>query len=74
MRFVTDKDAIKGLANAVILQACQDYPDYDTKAFFYSEWFLLLSRGCVNPDAIIKYLESEAGKRNGKKFFKENVI
>lgn len=49
---------IKLLANAVILQACRDYviDSRSIEHFINSEWFVLLSRGACNPQALIKRL------------------
>lgn len=74
MRFVTEDQAWKGLCNAIILQACADYPHYRTEAFFRSEWFYFLSRGSLNSDAVIQRLEELKGKKNNRKLFKENLI
>ena len=74
MRFVTEDQAWKGLCNAIILQACADYPDYDAAVFFRSDWFILLSRGCAHPEAVIKRLKELSGKNNNRKLFKENLI
>ena len=49
----------KDLANAIVIQAYHDYahgrlalPAF--KAFVNSDWFLLLTRGCIAPAAILK--------------------
>ena len=69
---VTDSEAIKKLANAVILRACDDFGTYphgrDVEAFFLSDWFILLSRGSVEGRTIIKYLEEEQ-RTHGKKVY-----
>ena len=73
MRFVTESDAWKGLANAIILQACEDYPAYGAANFFKSEWFMFLSRHCVEGETVLKFLES-GGFEHGKKLHKEKII
>ena len=58
-------DGILDLANAIIKRAVRDYTDehathYERnqiERFFRSEYFLILSRGCVSPESIIKYLK-----------------
>lgn len=62
------KDGILDLANAIIERAVNDYRDAyncpyirsQIERFFRSEYFLLLSRGCVSPDSIIKFLKEES--------------
>lgn len=57
---VTEKDAILNLCNAIIEKACDDY-SHDKKRctqFFQSEWFVMLSRGSIAGDTILKWLES----------------
>ena len=57
-------DGILDLANAIIERAVMDYTDehasyYERnkiERFFRSEYFLMLSRGCVSPESIIKHL------------------
>ena len=49
----------KDLANAVVIQAYHDYAHGRLsltafKAFVNSDWFLLLTRGCIAPAAILK--------------------
>lgn len=77
MRSITEEDAYKGLANAIILRACEDYQDpwrrEFCREFFMSEWFMLLSRGCTNGETVIQFLEKEKFA-HGKKFFTEIVI
>lgn len=72
METVPNSEAIKRLANAVILRACDDFGTYphgrDVEAFFLSDWFILLSRGSVEGRTIIKYLEEEQ-KIYGKKVY-----
>ena len=69
---MVDNEGIKRLANAVILRACDDFGIYphglDVKAFFLSDWFILLSRGSVEGRTVIKYLEEEQ-KTHGKKVY-----
>ena len=58
-------DGILDLANAIIERAAMDYTDehasYDERnqieRFFRSEYFTMLSRGCVSPESIIKHLK-----------------
>ena len=58
-------DGILDLANAIIERAVMDYTDehasyYERnqiERFFRSEYFTMLSRGCVSPESIIKYLK-----------------
>lgn len=58
-------DGILDLANAIIERAVMDYTDEHTsyyersqiERFFRSEYFLMLSRGCVSPESIIKHLK-----------------
>lgn len=58
-------DGILDLANAIIERAVMDYTDeYATnyernqiERFFRSEYFIMLSRGCVSPESIIKHLK-----------------
>ena len=58
-------DGIIDLANAIIERAVLDYTDkhatyYERnqiEQFFRSEYFLMLSRGCVSPESIIKHLK-----------------
>ena len=58
-------DGILDLANAIIERAVMDYTDkyasyYDRnqiERFFRSEYFTMLSRGCVSPESIIKHLK-----------------
>ena len=58
-------DGILDLANAIIERAVMDYTDehathYERnqiEMFFRSEYFLMLSRGCVSPESIIKHLK-----------------
>ena len=57
-------DGILDLANAIIERAVMDYTDehasyYERnqiERFFRSEYFTMLSRGCVSPESIIKHL------------------
>ena len=59
------KDGILDLANAIIERAVMDYTDdhatnYERnqiERFFRSEYFTMLSRGCVSPESIIKHLK-----------------
>ena len=58
-------DGILDLANAIIERAVMDYTDehasyYERnqiERFFRSEYFTMLSRGCVSPESIIKHLK-----------------
>lgn len=58
-------DGILDLANAIIERAVMDYTDehvtyYERnqiERFFRSEYFIMLSRGCVSPESIIKHLK-----------------
>lgn len=58
-------DGILDLANAIIERAMMDYTDEHTshyernqiERFFRSEYFTMLSRGCVSPESIIKHLK-----------------
>lgn len=58
-------DGILYLANAIIERAVMDYTDehashYERnqiERFFRSEYFTMLSRGCVSPESIIKHLK-----------------
>lgn len=72
METVTNSEAIKRLANAVILRACDDFGTYphgrDVEAFFMSDWFILLSRGSVEGRTVIKQLEEDQ-KHYGKKIY-----
>lgn len=62
------KESLLDLANAIIERAVNDYHDaYNApytrgqiECFFRSDYFLLLSRGCVSPDSIIKFLKEES--------------
>lgn len=76
---VSSDDAIKELANAVIIQACRDYLDNRTlisrqsiEDFFCSAWFESLSRGALDSQAIIEYLKRTAAKneRGGKFYYR----
>lgn len=57
-------DGILDLANAIIERAVMDYTDehasyYERnqiERFFRSEYFTMLSRGCVSPESIIKHI------------------
>ncbi len=59
------RDGLLNLANAIIERAVMDYTDehathYERnqiERFFRSEYFLMLSRGCVSPESIIKHLK-----------------
>ena len=77
MRSITEEDAYKGLANAIILRACEDYQDPWRRGFcqefFRSEWFMLLSRGCVKGETIIQFLEKE-NSEHGEKIYTETVV
>lgn len=66
---VTDEDGgIKLLANAIIAQAVRDYKESrsegtkkEVEKFLRSDWFVLLSRGCVNGEDVIAHLREVAG-------------
>lgn len=54
-----DIEGCKRLANAIIITAINDYKhgvisEKQFRNFIYSEYFLVLSRGCVHPDAIME--------------------
>lgn len=59
------KDGLLNLANAIIERAVMDYTEdhvsyYERnqiERFFRSEYFTMLSRGCVSPESIIKHLK-----------------
>ena len=56
-------DPYLNLANAIIVQAAEDYKDVKMRpgcrSFFRSQWFMLLSRGSVDGETIIKHLENK---------------
>lgn len=67
---MVDNEGIKRLANAIIERACEDYVSgyrygrgyYDgaeLELFFKSDWFILLSRGCVSGETVLRHLEKE---------------
>lgn len=62
----------KMLANAIIIQACDDYSwdPVGVELFIRSDWFHTLSRGCVDPDLLIEHLKSIGGNYNGQKLFR----
>lgn len=66
---VTDEnDGILLLANAVIEQAVNDYKLYEgmrkqIEQFFRSDWLILLSRGCVDGEAVIQHLREVCDER-----------
>lgn len=59
------KESLLNLANAIIEQAvfdykddhCSKYDEHQIEQFFLSDYFIMLSRGCVSPDSIIKHLK-----------------
>ena len=56
------------LANAIIIRAVRDYEEgtISEEAFLHfikSDYFLLLSRGCVSPETIIKEIVEPCRKR-----------
>lgn len=59
------REGLLNLANAIIERAVIDYTDGHTSnyernqidRFFRSEYFTMLSRGCVSPESIIKHLK-----------------
>lgn len=62
-----DHEGISLLANAIIIRAVEDYKEgrlsyLEFHRFLHSDWFLLLSRGCVSPESILKEV-SENGKK-----------
>lgn len=57
-------DGCKRLANAIIITAINDYRtgrinDKEFKCFINSGYFMVLSRGCVSPDKILKEVVQE---------------
>lgn len=64
-----DSEGWRLLANAVIVQAVRDYQEgrisyMDLYRFLKSDWFTLLSRGCVSPDSILKEVTMNGKKEN----------
>ena len=62
----SDSESWSLLANAIILRAVDDYKKgrlcyMDLHRFLHSDWFLLLSRGCVSPASILTEV-----KKNGE--------
>ena len=59
------REGLLNLANAIIERSVLDYTDEhatyyernNIERFFRSEYFLMLSRGCVSPESIIKHLK-----------------
>lgn len=68
----SDLESWKMLANAIIIQACEDYTwdPIGIELFIRSDWFHTLSRGCVDPDLLIDHLKNTGGKHNGQKLFR----
>ena len=64
-------EAYQNLANAIIIQACEDYKtgeitDYSFEHFCRSEWFSILTK--VDPEYLIKKMDKEReGYIYGKK-------
>ena len=62
----------KMLANAIIIQACDDY-SWDAvrvEKFIRSHWFHVLSRGCADPDLLVEHLKNTGGNYDGQKLFR----
>lgn len=71
-----DNTTAATLANAIIITACKDYQyilcggrvygesKRSLEAFFKGEWFSLLARNSIDPDALIKYLNDNAKENN----------
>ena len=59
-RDVDEKEAVLNLCNAIIERACNDYENDKTRVtqFFRSPWYEMLSRGKVDGETVIKFLES----------------
>lgn len=58
-----DDDGILRLANAIIMQAVNDYkdgrlPQNEWERFVRSQYFTLLSRNCVSSDAVLEEVKS----------------
>lgn len=59
------------LANAIIVRAIDDYKEgrisyLDLYRFVHSDWFLLLSRGCVSPNSILKEVTKNGKKKDSR--------
>lgn len=58
-----NNEGVKNLCNAVIKKAVEDYragiDRGHLEIFFRSEWFMLLSRGCVSGETVLKHLKEE---------------
>lgn len=64
-----DHEGISLLANAIIIRAVEDYREghlsyLEMHRFLHSDWFLLLSRGSVSPESILKEVSTNGKKRN----------
>lgn len=73
-RLVNLDEAITELANAVIIQAVDDwrhtYRDsdkYDIEKFFLSPWFDTLARNSVKGKAVLEFLREEESLRQSKR-------
>ena len=66
---VDNMEGYKLLANAIIIQAYNDYREYPigVTAFFKSEWYQLLSRGLIPGDAILERLEEQTHGEKSEK-------
>lgn len=76
---VTEIEAYKGLANAIILRACEDFSDgrygRGVVEFIRSPWFLTLSRGRVDPETLIRFLRQGGYKAGGEpKVFNDSIV
>lgn len=65
-----DNEGLKRLANAVVIRACMDYNNdkssrLEIERFIRSEWFMILTRDCCDPDLLICKLQEVASR--GKK-------
>ena len=58
---VNNIEGFKLLANAIIIQAYNDYREYPigVTAFFKSEWYQLLSRGVIPGEVVLERLEEQ---------------
>lgn len=62
-----NKAAVLELANAVVLRAIKDYRigrlSYQgLERFVRSDYFILLTRGKINQEALLRFMEAEYGK------------